>query len=359
MSSKPIEELILKQPITPEFINRLFYIYKDDWKKYVNQMTEILDQEILNKIQHIRLLVDRIDMHPSCENVYNIKEQLFDEKKKRIFCQWLFKSHTLCLNADERIVGRKIEHNFPVTLKIYLNKNLANRIKSIQDERVKIAQFNDATERILDNFKSYLEENNYFFKPVGAVTTESSFDSIEVSLGFYTYYTKSEDIYIKTFVKNIINNEKKLKEAKESLEQSEEGIFNGRFFKKDKIESNKLLQYKFRPTWMKDFVSSSNKLFCSHFKELESYVTYKGYKIATKNDIAKLSHNFFKCKDYRSPEYECSKTIGKFTFSCCSYNNSGSAHLYVINSKNKIETIKYIGGVLTKKTAFQQTVIIT
>ena len=783
---KTIEELILSKPITPEIVNKLFDVYKDEWNKYSDMMTKLLDQSILNDIQDIKVLVDRIDTQPSSEDQFDIKDKLLNDEKKKIFCMWLFKSHILCVNADERIVGRKIEHDLPVMFKIYLNKNLANRINNISNTTVKIEQYNKAVEKILDQFKTYFNDSDFFFKRIDAATTESNLDSVQICLGFNTYYSEAEHGYIKEFVKEVVTDENKSKESleqseegiggilliilampwllaipliiimiiknkfdnikdkkdlkefykenkkladelsnvlknklkignslktistvlrdnckleynyhdimydnfsegynlndkdiedidndigngilkqivktmknkktfdktdllnifsdisvnlfvsliplkidnkkdlvnygskespssaysndfikntlnkfdkileniknksnihnlkqikdtnprkdlmtylsededyessltsdgkngfsiridcnidfdfsdivkdinlssndkseesldqsselfghnkkkeepkqkpvklskenalkackncakllkdafakngnpkgfsiyseseikenideyldedndsnsviiggydaweftnnrardekeykkfdntlvkventikdlmkqsncpynissdggdwddgyytvyftqkpnleheksymgsEESLDQSEEGFFNGRFFKKDKLESNGFLQYKSRPTWMKDFVTSSNKLFCSHFKELENYVAYKGYKIATKNDVTNLPHNFLKCKDHYSPDYECDKTIGKFIFSCCSYNNSGSAHLYVVNSKNKIETIKYIGGVLTKKTALQQTIIIT
>ena len=48
---KTIEELILSKPITPEIVNKLFDVYKDEWNKYSGMMTKLLDQSILNDIQ--------------------------------------------------------------------------------------------------------------------------------------------------------------------------------------------------------------------------------------------------------------------------------------------------------------------
>ena len=205
---KTIEELILEKPITPEIINRLKYVYKSEWESYVKQLTDIIDQTILDKIKDIRVLVDKIDTQPSCELEVDIKEKLFSEEKQKVFCMWLFKSHILCLNSDERIVGRKIEHDLPVMFKIYINKSFANRLNEINDRDFKIKQFNDLVNRIQDHFKSVLEDNDFFFKRIDAVTSESKFDSFQVCLGFNTYYSKSEDTYIKTFVKEIVLDEK-------------------------------------------------------------------------------------------------------------------------------------------------------
>ena len=218
---KTIEEMILSKPITPEIVNKLFDVYKDDWEKYSAEMTEILDQSILDKIKDIKVLVDRIDTQPSCENCFDIKEQLLNDEKKKIFCMWLFKSHILCVNASERIVGRKIEHDLPVMFKIYLNESLANRINSITNLTSKIEQYNKAVDMILKDFKNYLGDKEFFFKRIDAATVESDFDSVQVCLGFNTYYTEQEHKYIKEFVKEVITDEKK---SKESLDQSEEGI---------------------------------------------------------------------------------------------------------------------------------------
>ena len=65
---KTIEELILSKPITPEIINRLFYVYNSDWNRYVSMIKRILDQSILSGAQDIKVLVDRIDSVPRCEN---------------------------------------------------------------------------------------------------------------------------------------------------------------------------------------------------------------------------------------------------------------------------------------------------
>ena len=217
---KTIEELILNKPITPEIVNRLFYVYNSDWNRYVSMIKRILDQSILSGVQDIKVLVDRIDSVPSCENE-NYEEKLFTDEKKKIFCMWLFKSHILCVNADERIVGRKIEHDLPVMFKIYLNKNLANRINNISNTTVKIEQYNKAVEKILDQFKTYFNDSDFFFKRIDAATTESNLDSVQICLGFNTYYSEAEHGYIKEFVKEVVTNENK---SKESLEQSEEGI---------------------------------------------------------------------------------------------------------------------------------------
>lgn len=208
---KTIEEMILEKPITKEIVDRLFYVYKNEWESYVKQMTNIIDQDILDQIKDIKVLVNKIDTQPTSELDPEIKEKLFSDEKKKIFCMWLFKSHILCVNANERIVGRKIEHDLPVTFKIYLNDKLAERIKTINNLPAKIEQFNKAVDKILDNFKVVLEDKNFFFKRIDAPTSESSFDSFQVVLGFNTYYSKSEDIYIKTFVKELIEENKEEK----------------------------------------------------------------------------------------------------------------------------------------------------
>lgn len=225
---KTIEELILSKPITPEIVNRLFYVYNSDWNRYVSMIKRILDQSILSGVQDIKVLVDKIDSVPSCENE-NYEEKLFTDEKKKIFCMWLFKSHILCLNADERVVGRKIEHDLPITFKVYFSKNMAGNINASDSLEFKIKQATKLQELIMKQLKPILEEFDFYIKPVGAFTSESEFDSFQISLGFNSYYSKSEDIYIKTFVKDIIKDEKKLKEAKESLNQSTEGV--GTFLK--------------------------------------------------------------------------------------------------------------------------------
>ena len=216
---KTIEELILSKPITPEIVNKLFDVYKDEWNKYSDMMTKLLDQSILNDIQDIKVLVDRIDTQPSSEDQFDIKDKLLNDEKKKIFCMWLFKSHILCVNADERIVGRKIEHDLPVMFKIYLNKNLANRINNISNTTVKIEQYNKAVEKILDQFKTYFNDSDFFFKRIDAATTESNLDSVQICLGFNTYYSEAEHGYIKEFVKEVITDKPK---SEESLDQSSE-----------------------------------------------------------------------------------------------------------------------------------------
>ena len=216
---KTIEELILSKPITPEIVNKLFDVYKDEWNKYSDMLTKLLDQSILNDIQDIKVLVDRINTQPSSEDQFDIKDKLLNDEKKKIFCMWLFKSHILCVNADERIVGRKIEHDLPVMFKIYLNKNLANRINNISNTTVKIEQYNKAVEKILDQFKTYFNDSDFFFKRIDAATTESNLDSVQICLGFNTYYSETEHGYIKEFVKEVITDENK---SKESLDQSSE-----------------------------------------------------------------------------------------------------------------------------------------
>lgn len=216
---KTIEELILSKPITPEIVNKLFDVYKDEWNKYSDMMTKLLDQSILNDIQDIKVLVDRIDTQPSSEDQFDIKDKLLNDEKKKIFCMWLFKSHILCVNADERIVGRKIEHDLPVIFKIYLNKNLANRINNVSNTTVKIEQYNKAVEKILDQFKTYFNDSDFFFKRIDAATTESNLDSVQICLGFNTYYSEAEHGYIKEFVKEVITDKPK---SEESLDQSSE-----------------------------------------------------------------------------------------------------------------------------------------
>ena len=218
---KTIEELILSKPITPEIVNKLFDVYKDEWNKYSDMLTKLLDQSILNDIQDIKVLVDRIDTQPSSEDQFDIKDKLLNDEKKKIFCMWLFKSHILCINADERIVGRKIEHDLPVMFKIYLNKNLANRINNISNTTVKIEQYNKAVEKILDQFKTYFNDSDFFFKRIDAVTTESNLDSVQICLGFNTYYSEVEHGYIKEFVKEVITDKPK---SEESLDQSSESV---------------------------------------------------------------------------------------------------------------------------------------
>ncbi len=273
---KTIEELILSKPITPEIVNRLFYVYNSDWNRYVSMIKRILNQSILSGAQDIKVLVDRIDSIPSCENE-NYEENLFTDEKKKIFCMWLFKSHILCLNADERIVGRKIEHDLPITFKVYFSNNMVGNINTSDNLEFKIKQATKLQDLIMKQLKPILEEFDFYIKPVGAFTSESEFDSFQISLGFNSYYSKSEDIYIKTFVKDIINDEKKLKEAKESLDQSTE------LFGLGKKKSNSIEDVHQLPGYRKDIIEKCHSMFINAWN-------YKAYKLPT--DVGELEDKF-------------------------------------------------------------------